>query len=114
MPVEASDIVQTLMDTGDSPCTGCEEASPGSDDGVRKMTERARETELSNQIHNTEVIVRRKPWKSRSTHQLGLQRRPETNGGFSAAPGILFWKTSKQNLPAIYIPDARQHCPVPD
>jgi copper oxidase (laccase) domain-containing protein len=114
MPVEASDIVQTAMNTGDEHSTGCEQAVLGLDERVRKMTERARETELSNQIHNTEVIEQRKPWKSQSTHQLGLQRRPETNGAFSATPGILFWKTSKQNLPAIYIPDARQHCPVPD
>jgi hypothetical protein len=114
MPVEASDIAPTAMDTSDSAYTGCEEGDTGSGDGVRKMTALASTHLLSNQIHNTEVIAQRKPWKSRSTYHLGLQRRPETNGAFSAAPGILFWKTSKQNLPAIYIPDARQHCPVPD
>jgi hypothetical protein len=97
MPVEASDIVQTVMDTGDSSYTGCEEASSGSDDGVRKMTDRTRETLLSNQIHIEEETDQRKPWKSRSTHQLGLQRRPETNVVFSAASGILLWKTCKQN-----------------
>jgi len=51
MPVEASDIVQTVMDTGDSAYTGCEEAGPGSDDGVRKMTDPTRGAWLSNQIH---------------------------------------------------------------
>jgi len=114
MPVEASDIVQTVMDTGDSSYTGCEEGDTGSDDRVRKITELTSAHLLSNQIHNTKVIDQRKPWKSRSTHQLGLQRRPEIKGAFSAASEILLWKTCKQNLPAIYIPDARQHCPVPD
>jgi hypothetical protein len=98
MPVEASDIVQTAMSTGDSSYTGCEEASSRSDDGVRKITERTSAHLLSNQIHNTGVIGQRKPWKSWLTHQLSLQRRPETNGAFSAAPGILFWKTRKQNF----------------
>jgi hypothetical protein len=97
MPVEASDIVQTVMDIGDSSYTGCEEAISISDDGVRKITERTSAHLLSNQIHNTEVIDQRKSWKSRSTHQLGLQRRPETNVVFSAASEILLWKTCKQN-----------------
>jgi hypothetical protein len=100
MPVEASDIVQRVMDTSDSSYTGCEEASSRSDNGVRKITERTTAHLLSNQIHNTEVIDQRKPWKSRSTHQLSLQRRPETKGTFSADPGILLWKTRKRNLPA--------------
>jgi hypothetical protein len=95
MPVEASDIVQTVMDTGDLSCTGCEETSSRSDDGVRKKTALTQAVSLSNQIHNTELIDQRKSWKSRSTHQLSLQRRPETNGAFSAAPEILFWKTRK-------------------
>jgi hypothetical protein len=81
---------------------------------VRKITERTNAHLLSNQIHNTQVIDQRKPWKSRSTHQLGLQRRPETNGVFSAAPGILFWKTRTKIFSAIYIPDAHPHCSVPD
>jgi hypothetical protein len=38
--VEASDIVQTVMDTGDSSYTNCEEERPGSDDGVRKKMDR--------------------------------------------------------------------------
>lgn len=63
-PVEASDIVQTAMDTGDFLYIGCEEEDLRSDDDVRKKTERTRESELSNQIHNTEVIDQRKPWKS--------------------------------------------------
>jgi hypothetical protein len=112
--VEASDIVPTAMATADSPYTGCEEGDTGSDDGVRKITEPTSAHLLSNQIHNKEVIDQRKAWKSRSTHQLGLQKRPQANGEFSAAPGILFWKTRKQNPSAIYIPDAYQHCPVPD
>jgi len=64
MPVEASDIVQTVMDTGDSSYTGCEEASSRSDDRVTKITGRTSAHLLSNQIHNTEVIGQRKPWKS--------------------------------------------------
>ena len=72
MPVEASDIVQTVMDTGDSSCTGCEEEDLGSDDGVRKTPEQSRAASLSNQIHSTEAIGQRKPWKSRPTHQLSL------------------------------------------
>jgi hypothetical protein len=95
MPVEASDIVQTAMTTGDSSYTGCEEADTGSDDRVRKKTASTQAVSPSNQIHNTELIDQRKSWKSRSTHQLGLQIRPETNGAFSAAPEILFWKTRK-------------------
>jgi hypothetical protein len=114
MPVEASDIVQTTMDTADSPYTGCEEGDTESDDRVRKITEPTSAHLLSNQIHNKKVIDQRKSWKSRSTHQLGLQRQPETNGAFSAAAGILFWKTRNKNPSAIYIPDAHQHCPVPD
>jgi hypothetical protein len=64
MPVEASDIVQTVMDAGDSSYTGCEEEDKRSDDRVRKITERTSAHLLSNQIHNTKVIAQRKPWKS--------------------------------------------------
>jgi hypothetical protein len=95
MPVEASDIVQTVMDTGDSSYTGCEEGDTRSDDRVRKITELTSAHLLSNQIHNTEVIDQRKPWKSRSTHQLSLQRRADNSSGFSATERILLWKTRK-------------------
>lgn len=64
MPVEASDIVQTVMDTGDSSYTDCEEAGPGSDDGVRKMTEQSRAASLSNRIHIANGHRPRKAWKS--------------------------------------------------
>ena len=64
MPVEASDIVRTAMDIGDSPYTGCEEEGLRSDDGVRKKTERTRQTELSHLIHIANQEFWRKPWKS--------------------------------------------------
>ena len=64
MSVEASDIVQRAMDTGDSSYTGCEEEGPGSDDGVRKKMEGTRQTGLSNQIHIANGAFQRKPWKS--------------------------------------------------
>jgi len=86
------------MDIGDLLYTGCEEEDSGSDGGVRKITDRTSAHLLSNQIHKPELIDQRKQWKSRSTHQLGLQRQPETNDAFSAAPGILLWKTCKQNF----------------
>jgi hypothetical protein len=114
MPVEASDIVPTAMDVGDDDSTGCEEAGSRSDGHVRKMSERTRRLSLSNQIHIANQQSKRKPWKSRPVHPLSLQTRPENSVAFSAAPGILLWKTRKQIFPAIYIPDARQHCPVPD
>jgi hypothetical protein len=38
MPVEAADIVQTSMDTGDHDSTGCEQAALESDGHVRKVT----------------------------------------------------------------------------
>jgi hypothetical protein len=64
MPVEALDIVPAAMNTGNFPYTGCEEESTTSDDGVRKKTERTRQTELSNQIHSANREFQRKPWKS--------------------------------------------------
>jgi hypothetical protein len=97
MPVEDSDIVPTAMNTDDNHSTGCEEAVSGSDDLVRKMTERAREASLSNQIHNTQVIDQRKPWKSRPTHQLSLQKGLDNRCEFSATERKAFWKTRKQS-----------------
>jgi len=97
MPVEDSDIVPTTMNTDDNHSTGCEEAGSGSDDLVRKMTERAREASLSNQIHNTEVIDQRKPWKTWPRHQLSLQRQLENRSAFSATERKAFWKTRKQS-----------------
>jgi hypothetical protein len=64
MPVEASDIVQRVMNTGDFPYTGCEEEGLRSDDGVRKKMEWTRQTELSNQIHIANRVFQRNPWKS--------------------------------------------------
>jgi len=52
MPVEDSDIVPTVVNTGDKQSAGCEQANLRSDDAVRKMMERTREASLSNQIHN--------------------------------------------------------------
>jgi hypothetical protein len=46
--------VQTAVYSGDSSYTGCDKAVSGSDDRVRKMTERTREPSLSNQIHNAQ------------------------------------------------------------
>ena len=63
MPVEASDIVPTAMDTGDDDSTGCEEAVSRSDDRVRKMTEQTRGTSLSNQIHIADQESKSKQWK---------------------------------------------------
>src|SRR6476646_4017081 len=100
------------MDTSDSSYTGCEEADLGSDECVRKMAGWVRDPWLSNQIHIANQHCQRKPWKSRPKSQLSLQRRADNSSGFSATERILLWKTRKQNLPAIYIPDARQHCPV--
>jgi hypothetical protein len=51
MPVEASDIVPTAMNTADDDSTGCEEAVWRSDDRVRKTAVLARGPSLSNQIH---------------------------------------------------------------
>src|SRR5579859_365791 len=99
MSVEGSDIVQTVVNTGDSSYTGCEEADMGSDDSVRKMTDRTRETLLSNQIHSTEVIGKRKPWKSRPTSEFSPQICPDNAFEISAVVEILFWKNAKQNLP---------------
>jgi hypothetical protein len=110
MPVEASDIVQTAMNTGDDDSTGCEEEVLRSDDHVRKITQRTRGPSLSNQIHIANQESKRKPWKSGPVHQLTLQRRPEASDMFSAITETLFWKTQKQIFPAIYIPDAHQHC----
>jgi hypothetical protein len=84
MPVEASDIVPTAMDTGDFPCTGCEEEGLRSDDGVRKKTERTREPELSNQIHIANGEIQRKPWKSRPGRESSLQIQPDNGCEFSA------------------------------
>src|SRR5690242_18407468 len=106
MPVEVSDIVQAVMDTGDSSYTGCEEAVSGSDEYVRKMAGWVRDPWLSNQIHIANQHCQRKPWKSRPISQFSLQRRADNRCAFSATQGTLFWKTRKQNHPAIYIPDA--------
>jgi hypothetical protein len=114
MPVEASDIVQTAMDTGDSSYTGCEEVACESDECVRKMTASARAASLSNQIHNAEVVGQRKPWKSRPTSEFSPQICPDNACEISAAVEVLFWKTRNKTYHAIYIPDARQHRPVPD
>jgi hypothetical protein len=38
MPVEASDIVQTAMNTSDNDSTGCEQAGLGFDERVRKIS----------------------------------------------------------------------------
>ena len=97
MPVEASDIVQTVMDTGDSSYTGCEEAGRRSDDGVRKKTERTRETGLSNQIHNTKVIDQRKQWKSRPASDPSCKDGQITGPEFSAVAEILLWKSRTLN-----------------
>jgi hypothetical protein len=99
MPVEASDIVQTVMGSGDSSYTGCEEADLGSDDGVRKMTDRTREASLSNQIHMTKRDCERKPWKSRLQHHLSLQTPPDKRSSFSAVAEILFWKSQNTQVP---------------
>jgi hypothetical protein len=114
MPVEASDIVPTAMDTGDFPCTGCEEEGLRSDDGVKKKTERTREPELSNQIHIANGEIQRKPWKSRPGRESSLQIQPDNGCEFSATERSWLWKTRNKTLHAIYIPDARHHRPVPD
>jgi hypothetical protein len=64
MPVEASDIMQTVMNTDDSSYTGCEETDLESEDRVRKVTERTSAASLSNQIHIRNREFERKPWKS--------------------------------------------------
>jgi hypothetical protein len=69
MPVEASDIVPTAMDTADDDSTGCEEAVSRSDDRVRKTAVLARGPSLSNQIHIANQRSKRKQWKSRLPHQ---------------------------------------------
>jgi len=97
MPVEASDIAPTVMNTGDNNSTGCEEAVSGSDDLVRKMMERARESSLSNQIHIAKRQFKRKPWKSRPTHQLSLQKGLDNRCEFSATERKALWKT-RNNL----------------
>src|SRR4051794_34328300 len=102
------------MNTGDSSYTGCAEAYLESDEGVRKMTERTSASSLSNQIHIWNRGFQRKPWKSGPSHQLSLQRRLNNESAFSAGTRILFWKTRNKIFPAIYIPDAHQHRPVPD
>jgi hypothetical protein len=70
MPVEASDIVQRAMDSGDLSYTGCEEEGLRSDDGVRKKMDLTRQAELSNQIHMVNAAVQRKPWKSRLRYEV--------------------------------------------
>jgi hypothetical protein len=114
MPVEASDIMPTAMDKGDLSYTGCEEASLGSDDSVRKLAGCARDTWLSNQIHIEEEPGQRKPWKSRPTSEFSPQICPDNACEISAAGEILFWKTRNKIFSAVYIPDAYQHRPVPD
>jgi hypothetical protein len=84
MPVEASDIVQTVMDTSDSAYTGCEEGDTGSDDRVRKITERTSAHLLSNQIHNKEVIDHRKAWKSVQKHHGTRIKTADRKVAFSA------------------------------
>jgi hypothetical protein len=97
MPVEAADNAQTAMDISSDESTGCEQAVLGSDGAVRKMMERTREASLSNQIHIAKRQFNRKPWKSRPTHQLSLQKRLDNRCGFSAAKRKAFWKTRKQS-----------------
>jgi hypothetical protein len=64
MPVESSDIVQGVMDSGAPPSTGCEQAGLRSDERVRKMTEGTSAASLSNQIHMEKPGRERKAWKS--------------------------------------------------
>ena len=64
MPVQASDIVQTMMDRGVEPSTGCEQAALTSDEYVRKEDGATSVSWLSNQIHIAKPGFKRKPWKS--------------------------------------------------
>jgi hypothetical protein len=114
MPVEASDIGQGAMNTGDFPYTGCEEEGLGSDDDVRKKMEWTRQTELSNQIHIANRAFQRKPWKSGPTFKSCLQTRSNKPSAFSADAASLLWKTREQASSPVYIPDAHRHPPVPD
>lgn len=98
MPVEASDIVQTAMDTGDHDSTGCEETSRESDERVRKMPTCTGAATLSNQIHSTEEIDQRKPWKSGPSFEFHLQTRPCQLSTFSADAASLLWETRKQKI----------------
>src|SRR5438132_11737958 len=109
MPVEASDIAPTAMNTGDNNSTGCEEAVSGSDDLVRKMTERARESLLSNQIHNAKHACWRKAWKTR-TESYCKRYKDRLRAG-RCFPQL---KEDCSGKRAIDIPDAQQRAAVPD
>jgi hypothetical protein len=102
--VEASDIVPTAINAGDSSYTGCEEEGRRSDERVRKMTERMTAASLSNQIHNAQGTQWRKPWKSGPTFEFRLQTSLSKSSAFSANAASLLWKTREQiSSPVIFL-----------
>ncbi len=115
MPVEASDIVQTVMDTGDSSSTGCEEAGTGSDDRVRKMTV----NERAYAIPTKSTVATLKASEEAVEITIKIQTTACKDGqidmnAFSATSESPALENAKTKLPAIYIPDAHQHRSVPD
>ena len=70
MPVEAADIVRTVMDIGVYESTWCEETATGFVERVRKWTRYRSFATVSNGIHIPKSMHGRKAWKSGQSSRL--------------------------------------------